>query len=140
MQKNMDNHEENGAALGHETRDVNLKFFASVMVGLFMILMVGMSVSLWYQNTLREGVRMRDTPPPPLAATLPKDPPEPRLQPTPGVDLQKFRAEEEKVLHNYGWVDAGSGIARIPIERAMELTAQRGLPVRGASAKQPSKK
>jgi hypothetical protein len=140
MQKNTDNHEEHAAALGHEVQDVNLKFFASVMVGLFLILLTGMSVSLWYQNTLREGVRERDTPPPPLAATLPQTPPEPRLQQTPGVDLQKFRAEEEKVLQNYGWIDAQSGIAHIPIERAMELTAQRGLPVRGEAAKQGSKK
>jgi hypothetical protein len=130
MQKNMHNHEENGAALGHETRDVNLKFFASVMVGLFLLLFVGMSVSLWYLNVLRESARGQDTPPPPLAATLPAEPPEPRLQPAPGVDLQRIRAEEEKVLENYEWVDAKSGIARIPIERAMELTAQRGLPVR----------
>ena len=140
MPKNMHNHEEDGAALGHEVQDVNLKFFASVMVGLFLLLFVGMSVSLWYENTLREGVHKRDTPPPPLAATLPQTPPEPRLQPTPGVDLQRFRADEEKVLENYEWVDAKSGIARIPIERAMELTAQRGLPVRGAPTKQGSKK
>ncbi len=41
-----------------------------------------------------------------------------------------MRAAEEKILHSYGWIDQQKGIVRIPIERAMELTAQRGLPAR----------
>lgn len=39
--------------------------------------------------------------------------------------LKAMRAEEDKVLHSYGWVDKQNGIARIPIERAMELLAER---------------
>ena len=41
-----------------------------------------------------------------------------------------MRAAENKILHSYGWIDEKKGVVRIPIERAMELTAQRGLPVR----------
>lgn len=41
-----------------------------------------------------------------------------------------FLMNQEKELNSYGWVDEKAGVARIPIERAMELTAQRGLPVR----------
>jgi hypothetical protein len=33
-------------------------------------------------------------------------------------------------LQSYGWIDQQKGVVRIPIERAMELTAERGLPVR----------
>jgi hypothetical protein len=59
--------------------------------------------------------------------------------------FHQFLLEQEKQLNSYGWVDEKAGVAHIPIERAMELTAQRGLPVRqeanpGASAKAPAKK
>ena len=33
-------------------------------------------------------------------------------------------------MHSYGWVDQQAGVVRIPIDRAMELLAQRGLPTR----------
>ncbi len=36
-----------------------------------------------------------------------------------------------KKLNSYGWVDRKHGVIRIPIERAMDLVAQRGLPTRG---------
>jgi hypothetical protein len=54
----------------------------------------------------------------------------PHLQIDPHADLVRFRADEEARLHSYGWVDRKAGVIHIPIERAMELTAQRGLPAR----------
>jgi hypothetical protein len=60
-----------------------------------------------------------------------------------------FVLDQEKQLNSYGWVDEKSGVARIPIERAMTLIEQRGLPVcpqqgcpNGAAAgqKAPAKK
>jgi hypothetical protein len=62
----------------------------------------------------------------PRAADLPM-PPAPRLQTDPDADLAALHAQEARELTSYGWVDRGAGIARIPIERAMELTAQRGI-------------
>jgi hypothetical protein len=44
--------------------------------------------------------------------------------------LHDFVMNQEKQLNSYGWVDEKAGVAHIPIERAMELTIQRGLPVR----------
>ncbi|MGN6470454.1 MAG: hypothetical protein ACTHLC_12820 [Rhizobiaceae bacterium] len=52
----------------------------------------------------------------------------PALQRTPAQDLARHRAEEEKSLHTLGWVDRGKGIARIPIEDAMQIVASHGLP------------
>ena len=57
-------------------------------------------------------------------------PPEPRLEETPAMDLKEFREAEDQVLNNYAWLDQSNGIVRLPIGRAMELIAQRGLPVR----------
>jgi hypothetical protein len=37
-------------------------------------------------------------------------------------NLKKLREETKKTLNSYGWVDKNKGVARIPIDRAMELT------------------
>jgi hypothetical protein len=57
----------------------------------------------------------------------------PSLQPLPARDLAQFRAEEDLALGSYGWVDKEKGIVRIPIERAMRLLEERGLPAPAAS-------
>jgi len=52
-------------------------------------------------------------------------PPRPRLQITPALDLAKKRKAEDATLNGYGWVDQTSGTVRIPIDRAMDLLAER---------------
>lgn len=59
-----------------------------------------------------------------------KLPPEPRLQETPIQDLRAMRAAEDRILNSYGWIDKDAGTVRIPIDRAIDLLAQRGLPAR----------
>jgi hypothetical protein len=57
-------------------------------------------------------------------------PPMPRLQSAPITDLKDMRAAEDQILNGYGWVDQQHGVTRIPIDRAIDLLAQRGLPAR----------
>jgi hypothetical protein len=65
--------------------------------------------------------------------------PTPRLQTDDGAqDITVLHAREDLLLSNYSWVDQSKGTVRIPIERAMELTAQRGLPVAPPVEVQPS--
>lgn len=59
--------------------------------------------------------------------------PEPREQFSPQLDLESFRAHQERELNSYGWIDRQAGVVRIPIDRAMDLILQRGLPTRSAS-------
>jgi hypothetical protein len=66
--------------------------------------------------------------PPMIAASLARTPPEPRLEAYPLAARLVLRAQEDEVLTTYGWVDKDRGIARIPIDRAMELVVERGLP------------
>jgi hypothetical protein len=54
--------------------------------------------------------------------------PEPRLENNERTELNGFRYNEEEQLNSYGWVDQNAGIAHIPIDQAMQLIAQRGLP------------
>lgn len=57
-------------------------------------------------------------------------PPEPRLQTNPRGDLRELRDQETDLLTKYRWVDKNAGVVRIPIDRAMQLTLERGLPTR----------
>ncbi len=56
-------------------------------------------------------------------------PPVPRLQADPHVALIPLVRQQDSILSSFGWVSRDSGIAHIPIERAMELIVERGLPV-----------
>ncbi len=53
----------------------------------------------------------------------------PLLQISPRLDLRDFRAQEDKQLTGYGWIDRTAGVVRVPIDRAMEQVLQKGLPV-----------
>ena len=56
--------------------------------------------------------------------------PTPRLQTDDGnQEIADLHAKEDLLLNNYSWVNQSQGKVRIPIERAMELIAQSGLPV-----------
>jgi hypothetical protein len=56
--------------------------------------------------------------------------PTPRVQIDNGdQDIADLHAREDLLLGNYSWIDKSKGTVRIPIERAMELIAQQGLPV-----------
>ena len=45
-----------------------------------------------------------------------------------------MRAEEDQILGSYGWIDRERGIVRVPIDRAITLLAQKGLPTRAEGA------
>jgi hypothetical protein len=70
--------------------------------------------------------------------------PSPKLEEDERGQLNGIRMNEEKTLYSYGWVDEKAGTVRIPIERAMDLIVERGLPVRpqgaGSVAASPEKK
>jgi hypothetical protein len=79
-----------------------------------------------------------DTPPPAIrqemGSTYQDLPPEPRLQGVPGHDSdpqadlrQKIRSDTE-ANEKLGWIDQCAGIAQIPVEDAMKIIAQKGLP------------
>jgi len=55
--------------------------------------------------------------------------PQPRLEKNERTEINDFRLKEEQTLNSYGWVDQKAGVVRIPIERAMQLITERGLPI-----------
>jgi|ERR1700692_207662 len=56
--------------------------------------------------------------------------PDPKLEEDERGQLNVIRMNEQKELYSYGWVDEKAGTVHIPIERAMDLIVQRGIPVR----------
>jgi hypothetical protein len=51
-----------------------------------------------------------------------------------GIFIYLDHREKANELYSYGWVDEKAGTVHIPIDRAMDLIVQRGLPVRPQAA------
>lgn len=69
---------------------------------------------------------LRSAAPDAFKATVEHPFPAPELQKNPQGDLQDFGRDQRATLSGYGWVDRSKGIARIPIEQAMQIVAARG--------------
>ncbi len=120
---------------GHEHSDGNPKWIFAVIL---FILVFGLSLHGILAGFL--GALKRSRPPSDLwrplkptpgATALPRS--FPVLQVSPPLELQTFRAREENELQTYGWVDRKAGVVRIPIERAMDVLLQQGLPARATN-------
>jgi hypothetical protein len=111
-----------------ERSDLNPRVTVSILVGV----LVGMWIItglVYFYFAFLEHHRAEVSPPPlPIEAHGNRLPPEPRLQQSPRRDLKAMRASEDWNLNHYSWVDKSKGIVAIPIDRAMELIAQRGIP------------
>src|ERR1700749_2796074 len=109
---------------GHETRDVNVLgvvWFAIGLVAMAVVMYISLSaLFVWFkrEHPSAEAPSRVLTEPRILA-------PSPRLQANPIPELEQLRAKEEERLNTYGWIDRGHGVVRIPVERAMELIAER---------------
>jgi hypothetical protein len=110
-------------------RDVNIRGVVWSGVGLVVVGVV-ITVAVWVQFRVLRRETNEDQPrlSPMVEANLRRTPPEPRLEANPLAPRLRIRAEEDEVLRSYAWVDKGSGLVRIPIDRAMQLIAERGLP------------
>ncbi len=121
---------------GYEQRDMSVRAVGTFFGGLIVAVVVVLLLMAWLFSYFAAREARRDVQPSPLAAAR-QLPPEPRLQVNPQRDLKAMRAEEDAVLKSYGWVDQKAGVVRIPIDRAMNLLLQRGLPARSQKAGTP---
>jgi hypothetical protein len=64
--------------------------------------------------------------------------PSPRLQSNPGLDTRAFVKDEYEDMRSYGWADRKAKVGKIPIERAMEVVLEHGLPVHKEGANKSS--
>ena len=119
------------AGEGHERRDVDERSIVGAGAGLAVaITVVTVAMLLLFNYYARREAAM-SPPANPLAVQAgPRLPPAPRLQTAPIEDIQALRERERSALESYGWVNREQGVVRIPIERAIDLLAERGLPAR----------
>lgn len=98
--------------------------FVSVLIGVWIVTAIVFGCFV-----LLKHVRAVESPSPlPISAHGNPLPPEPRLQRSPSDDLKAMRTATDWQLNHYGWVDKQRGIVSLPIERAMQIIAQRGIP------------
>ncbi|MGH7803469.1 MAG: hypothetical protein ACREQJ_03920 [Candidatus Binatia bacterium] len=122
-----------GAGPGYEVSDANVRPLLKWGAILAVVTAGSFALMTFFVAILTDVAERTEEAPPPMMATGLHIPPEPRLQWSPNDDLTKSRAAEEKRLESYGWVEKDDQIAHIPIERAIEILAERGLPARGSS-------
>lgn len=114
-------HSPNGA--GHEHREVSVKLivtslaFLAVATFFVFVIVVGIFRYFYASYSTAEATRL----------ARPVIPPEPRLEVAPYEQLQQLRAKEDHVLTTYAWVDKDAGVVRVPIDRAIDLLAAKGL-------------
>lgn len=119
----------------HEESDVNIRAIFGFALGLFVvaaavhIVIYFLFVGLSNRATAASAVRTY----PLSVGQEDRLPPEPRLQTNPKQDLRDLRAAEDQILNGYRWVDRNAGVVGIPVNQAMKLTLQRGLPARPAT-------
>ena len=111
-------------------RELDVRRILQFGVGLALVIVVVL-IGIWFLSVfLKSQEQAADPPPSPIAAANQRRlPPEPRLQVSPPRDMNEFREQEDRIVTSYGWVDERAGIARIPIDRAIEVVLEKGLPV-----------
>ena len=119
---------------GHETRDVSIRRLLGFGAALIVLIMAGLLASEGVLHYFE--VHQPLGPPASPFENVRTLPPAPRLQVAPVEDLARYRAAQESTLNSYGWVDQKAGMVRIPIDRAMDLLLERGLPARASAAQQ----
>jgi len=141
----MTEHTQHNGNGGYEREDLGAKTVFGFLIGLAILgIIVYFVVIATYrgldsrerahqapQNPLKPAAETdtRDVEAPKVARQIERTFPEPRLETDERGELNDFRMHEEEQLNSYGWVDQKAGAVHIPIERAMQLVAQRGLPV-----------
>jgi hypothetical protein len=127
----MDENNQHTPGAGHEETDINVFAVGKFAVALLLVTVAALFVlfGLFRYLLSREGG-------PPtgrsqMAASEPtKSFPQPQLEKAEVLDLKAVRAAEDQVLNSYAWMDPEKGVVRIPIDRAIDLLAKRGLPSR----------
>jgi hypothetical protein len=115
-----------GTPVDHELDFRGILVFVGGLTAVTLVVLA----SMWgVVSFLKSSLVKRDPEPPALAeAREARLPPGPNLQPNPSAELAAFRATEDADLATWAWVDREKSVARVPVDRALEIVASRGLP------------
>jgi hypothetical protein len=122
-------------ATGHETKDASIRWIVLTGVGLVIGAAIAFSIVYGIFHFLSTQP-ITTAPPNPMGETSTQQfPPAPRVEEHPAAEIQELHTKEDSLLSTYGWTDKTAGVVRIPIDRAMDLELQRGIPVRKEAGK-----
>jgi hypothetical protein len=111
---------------GHERTDAPTRVVMAFALGLIVVAIIIHFLTAGLFKVLNAEKR-----PGPTISPLspPRElPPAPRLEVFPQIELGHLQQREDRYLYHYSWVDKQKGIVRIPIDRAIDLVAQQGVP------------
>jgi hypothetical protein len=112
---------------GHEHSDVRIRPLAVFLAALTGSLVAVAFICAWLFSVFLSDAERDDQSPAPRAEAG-RPTPGPLLQVSSRDDLERLRRREATLLDSSAWVDRERGVARIPIDRAIELTVEKGLP------------
>jgi hypothetical protein len=123
--------------LGYEPSDVSVRWVLIAAIGGLLLLALAAAALYGLQRLYALAEVAPGGPPPSMLERHEARPPPPRLEADPAAALTVHKQREAAILGSYGWVDERAGIARIPIEQAMRLLAERGWPQPAAGPPTP---
>lgn len=107
--------------------ELDFRTIVAFSVGVIVVAAVAAVVMWWMSGYFKRQEEATDRAPSPIPeARLDTIPPGPRLQSSPPRDMAELRARDREVLTTYGWVDQAHGVARIPVDRAITILAEKG--------------
>jgi hypothetical protein len=119
-----------------EPSDISVPGVLFTGLGVLVCTIAIVSIMYLLFSYMRSSKLREAAPPSPLSRDLPSLPPEPRLQASPSLDYRTMRDQANWELNHYQWIDRQKGIVAIPIDRAMDLVVQRGIPPSSLPASQ----
>ncbi len=125
--------------MGYEIRDINIATIKKAVIAFFAFATIMFIVGAWIYANMNTAFK-----PSVLAQKenlrIPKYP-APLLQDNASnfTDIMKLRQNETAKLTSTGWNDASHTSVHIPIEQAIDILAERGLPKTGATVPAVSK-
>ena len=127
----MDENKQHTPGAGHEETDIDVWAVGKFAVALVLVAVAALFLLF---GLFRYLLSMEGGPPAGRSQVAASEPakafPQPQLQETEVLDLKTIRAAEDRVLHSYEWIDPEANVVRIPIDRAIDLLAGRGLAAR----------
>lgn len=120
------------ADMGYERQDISIRGIRTASIWFFGFTIFCIVASLAVFRLMNPKAFASTNDQRPFSQRVP-EPPNPLLQSnvTKLTDMYELRAKERQVLSTTAWVDREKGVVRIPIDRAIELVAQRGIPQTG---------
>ncbi|HEV3309613.1 MAG TPA: hypothetical protein VG815_03745 [Chloroflexota bacterium] len=129
---------QHGSTTGHEPNILQVRgllVFAAALLGVTILVQVILAVVM--QGFSSEEKELDSLAVPRFAGDTGGFP-SPRIQPDPAEEFTKMKIEDLGRLNQYGWIDRAAGVAHIPVDRAVDILAERGLPIPAADAPAPS--